>query len=467
MCSADEEGADFFVRDRKMNHREKRSGKKRTEKDTLGSVEIPFDALYGAQTERALRNFPISGITIGQFPDLIRALALIKKAAAQTNCELGQLPSAKATLIERVCDELLLGQHFQHFPVDVLQGGAGTSTNMNINEVIANRGLELMGRASGEYEHLHPNDDVNRSQSTNDVYPTAIRLALMAAIPGLLAALLELAGAFEDKGQAFASIQKLGRTELQDAVPMTLGAEMRAYGVTIREDVDRLRATVGLLGEINLGGTAIGTGVAAPAGYRERVIQKLAVSSGLPLTPAADLMEASWDVGVFVHLSGVLKRVATKLSKIANDLRLLSSGPRGGFGEIRLPAMQPGSSIMPGKINPVIPEMVNQVAFKVIGNDVTISFAAEGGQLQLNAFEPVIAYGLLQSVMLLRNAAETFRLRCVEGIEADIDRCRANLEASTANFAELVPTIGYERASALAKEMLAAGKIWPDINPNA
>jgi aspartate ammonia-lyase len=252
---------------------------------------------------------------------------------------------------------------------------------------------------------------------------------------------------------------------LQDAVPMTLGAEFRAYGVTIREDVDRLQATVGLLAEVNLGGTAIGTGVASPPGYRAAVFEELLRLTGLPLKQAFDLMEASWDTGVFVHLSGVLKRVATKLSKIANDLRLLSSGPRGGFGEIHLPPMQPGSSIMPSKVNPVICEMVNQVAFHVIGSDVTISFAAEAGQLQLNAFEPIMAFELLQSVRLLSNAAETFRLRCIDGIAADVERCRQNLDSSTANFTELVPVIGYEAASRLAKEMLATGKTWADVKP--
>ena len=400
---------------------------------------------------------------ISQLPDLIKALALIKKAAARTNAKVADLAHEKATIISRVCDEIIAGQHLQHFPIDVFQGGAGTSSNMNMNEVIANRGLELMGRNCGDYDHLHPNDDVNRSQSTNDVYPTAIRMALMIAVPSLIGAMEALAVAFEEKGDAFSDVRKLGRTELQDAVPMTLGAEMRAYGVTIREDVERLHATVNLLSEVNLGGTAIGTGVAAPAEYRTEVLTELKLLSGLPLKPAADLMEASWDAGVFVHLSGVLKRVATKLSKIANDLRLLSSGPRGGFGEIKLPPMQPGSSLMPGKVNPVIPEMVNQVAFHVIGMDVTISFAAEGGQLQLNAFEPVMAFGLLQSVTLLRNATMILRTRCVEGIEADPARCLANLETSTANFAELLPRIGYDRASELARWMLDAGQTWEEV----
>ncbi|MEI6534741.1 MAG: aspartate ammonia-lyase, partial [Verrucomicrobiaceae bacterium] len=431
--------------------------------NTLGSISVPFDALYGAQTERALRNFPISGVPVSQMPDLIRALAFIKKSAARANVRLGALPEGKASIICQVCDEIIAGQHAQHFPVDVFQGGAGTSTNMNVNEVIANRGLELMGRSCGDYAHLHPNDDVNRSQSTNDVYPTAIRMALMLSVPGLIVAMEALAAAFEEKGEAFAHISKLGRTELQDAVPMTLGAEMRAYGVTIREDVERLRATVNLLSQVNIGGTAIGTGVAAPDRFREYVLNDLRELSGLPLKPASDLMEASWDAGVFVHLSGVLKRVATKLSKTANDLRLLSSGPRGGLGEIRLPPMQPGSSLMPGKVNPVIPEMVNQVAFHVIGMDVAISFAAEAGQLQLNAFEPLMAFGLLQSVTLMRNATSVLRARCVEGIEADADRCLANLEGSTANFAELLPQIGYDKASELAKWMLEGKRTWGGV----
>jgi aspartate ammonia-lyase len=435
----------------------------RTEHDALGAVQVPFDALYGAQTARAILNFPISGTVVGQFPSLIVALARIKAAAATANAQLGVLAPEKAEVIWRVCAEIIAGQHHQHFPVDVFQGGAGTSTNMNANEVIANRALELWGFPCGDYDRLHPNDDVNRSQSTNDVYPTAIRIALMGDIPRLMEQLRALALAFEAKGAEFAGIPKLGRTEMQDAVPMTLGAELRAYAVTIREDVERLQATVGLLAEVNLGGTAIGTGVATPPGYRAAVFEELSRTTGLNLKPALDLMEASWDAGVFVHVSGVLKRVATKLSKIANDLRLLSSGPRGGLGEIHLPPMQPGSSIMPGKVNPVICEMVNQVAFHVIGTDVTISFAAEGGQLQLNAFEPVIALELLQSVRFLTNAAEVFRTRCIEGIEADAERCRRNLEASTANFTELVPVMGYQAASRLAKEMLATGKTWAEM----
>lgn len=447
-----------------MDHCANSSPTMRQETDALGSLEVPIGALYGIQTARAIQNFPISGIAINQFPHLIHALAQVKKAAAVANTKLGNLSGEKAEMIARVCEEILAGHHHQYFPVDVLQGGAGTSTNMNVNEVIANRGLELMGFNCGDYAHLHPNDDVNRAQSTNDVYPTAVRIALMTAVPELIKALDGLAGAFADKGQEFAGINKLGRTELQDAVPMLLGDEMRAYGHTLREDIDRLRAAIGLLCEINLGGTAIGTGVTAPPEFQKEAVAELARLTGLDLKPSNNLIEASWDVGVFVHLSGNLKRLATKLSKISNDLRLLSSGPHGGIGEITLPSMQPGSSLMPGKVNPVIPEMVNQVAFQVIGTDVSISFAAESGQLQLNAFEPLIAYGLLHSVTLLRNASQVFQVRCVEGMTARPDRCEANLSASTAHFAALVPLVGYDRATALAREMVANGEGWDEFS---
>jgi aspartate ammonia-lyase len=435
----------------------------RTETDALGSLAVPFNALYGAQTERALANFPVSGVVIGQFPELISALAEIKKAAAATNAKLGILADEKAAIIVRVCDELISGQHLKHFPVDVFQGGAGTSTNMNINEVIANRGLELMNRPCGDYALLHPNDDVNRSQSTNDVYPTAVRLAALRSLGALRSSLAALADSFEGRGQAFAHIIKLGRTELQDAVPMSLGAEFSAFGATIREDVERLRDAMPLLSEVNLGGTAIGTGITAPDGYQSEVIATLSRQTGLNLQPASNLIEASWDAGVFVLVSGILKRVATKLSKIANDLRLLSSGPRGGLAEIVLKPLQPGSSLMPGKVNPVIPEMVNQVAYHVIGMDLALTFAAEGGQLQLNAFEPLMAYSLLGSIRLLTNASMLFRTRCVDHIEANEAGCARNLEASTAYFSEFVPLIGYAEASRLAKEMLATGSTWRDV----
>ena len=428
----------------------------RIERDALGTLEVPFDALYGIQTLRACRNFPISGLPISRHPELLRALALVKKAVASANHQLGALSETKASIIARVCDEIIAGQHANHFPVDVFQGGAGTSTNMNMNEVIANRGLELMGQSCGTYAMLHPNDDVNRSQSTNDVYPTAVRLALLLATPTLVGALADLADAFDENGRRFSHVLKLGRTQLQDAVPMTLGQEMHAYAVTLREDLQRLNAAQGLLSEVNLGGTAIGTGITANAAYRELAIAELARLSGVAVVPTQNLIEASWDVGAFVHFSGLLKRIATKLSKISSDLRLLASGPRGGLGEIRLPAMQPGSSIMPGKVNPVIPEVVNQVAYYVIGVDVSVTFASEAGQLQLNAFEPLIAHSLLQSVHLLRNAAITLNENCVVGILADEDACRGHLEASTAYLTALIPVLGYERVVDLAQSLLSS-----------
>lgn len=429
----------------------------RVENDTIGSMSLETDALYGVQTERARHNFPVSGITIGQHPDLLRAMALVKKSAALTNAALGILPERKAQIIVQVCEEILAGQHREHFVVDVYQGGAGTSTNMNMNEVIANRGLELMGQPLGDYAHLHPLDDVNKSQSTNDVYPSAVRLALLLATPRLGEALSQLASAFEEKGRDFADVPKLGRTQLQDAVPMLLGQEMEAFAHTIREDIERLAAARGLISEINLGGTAIGTGINASSEFGSRAVVELVHLSGVPLTRSRNLIEASWDPGAFVHLSGVLKRIAVKLSKISNDIRLLSSGPRGGLGEIVLPAVQPGSSIMPGKVNPVIPEMVNQVAFQVIGADMTVTMAAEAGQLQLNAFEPLIAHSLLQSVSLLANAVSIFARRCISGIKVDTNACARHLAASTAVTAALVPLLGYGRASEIAIQMLETG----------
>jgi aspartate ammonia-lyase len=427
----------------------------RTKTGSLGPRSVPFDALHGVQTQRACENFPISSVTIGNYPDLLRALALVKMAAAATNAALGILSPEKARIIAQVCDEIIAGQHHAQLPVDVFQGGAGTSTNMNINEVIANRGPELMGHPPGNHAHLHPNDDVNRAQSTNDAFPTAVRLALLLATPRPVAVLASLATAFAAEGVEFGDIPKLGRTQLQDAVPMHLGQEMAAFAHTIREDIQRLTAAMGLISEVNLGGTAIGTGITAGPDHARLAVAELARLSGVPLVPADNLIEAAWDTDAFVHFSGVLKRVAVKLSKISNGLRLLSCGPRGGLGEIRLPAMQPGSSIMPGKVNPVIPEMVDQVAFHVIGADVTVSMAAEAGQLQLNAFEPLIAHSLLQSISLLTNAADTLTRRCVAGgIEADAAACLRHLQASTALVTALVPLIGYDRAAELAQQML-------------
>ncbi|MBU0811376.1 MAG: aspartate ammonia-lyase, partial [Gammaproteobacteria bacterium] len=357
----------------------------RLEKDLLGSLDVPADAYYGIQTLRAVRNFHLSGVPLSHFPKLVVALAMVKQAAADANRELGHLSGAKHTAISQACAHLIRGEHHDQFVVDMIQGGAGTSTNMNANEVIANLALEYMGHAKGEYRHLHPNNDVNMAQSTNDAYPTAIRLGLLLGHDTLLASLDSLVQAFAGKSGEFAHILKMGRTQLQDAVPMTLGQEFRAFATTLGEDLEHLRLIAPqLLVEVNLGGTAIGTGINADPSYQALAVQRLATISGHPLKPAADLIEATSDMGAFVTFSSMLKRLAVKLSKICNDLRLLSSGPRTGINEINLPPRQPGSSIMPGKVNPVIPEAVNQVAFEVIGNDLALTMAAEAGQLQLN-----------------------------------------------------------------------------------
>ena len=430
----------------------------RIECDSLGDVRVPSEAYWGAQTERAIANFPITRQKLRDFPAIIRALAMVKNAAASANAQIGRLDTRKRDAIVAAATAVAAGQLHEQFPIDMIQGGAGTSTNMNMNEVLANRALEIMGHERGAYEFLHPNDDVNAGQSTNDAYPTAVRIALLLVLGGLSTALERLAGSFEVQATACADIVKLGRTQLQDAVPMTLGQEFDAYSVTIREDVQRLSEASMLLREVNLGGTAIGTGITADPSYGPLAIGILSDLCGFPLIRSANLIEASWDMGGFVMFSGVLKRIASKLSKIANDLRLLSSGPRGGFGEIALPPMQPGSSIMPGKVNPVIPEMVNQVCFQVIGNDLAVTMAAEGGQLQLNAFEPLIAYNLLSSVELLRNAADIFTERCVSGMEPRPDACSRHMEASVGAATALVPVLGYERAARIAKEALASGR---------
>jgi len=430
----------------------------RTEHDLLGERKVPSRALYGVQTLRALENFPISGATVGQFPTLVGALASVKEAAALANEELGLLDHRIAHAIEGAAQRLRAGEYAGHFPVDMIQGGAGTSTNMNANEVIANLALESLGLDRGTYEVIHPNNHVNLSQSTNDVYPTAVKLALHASISELQSAMGALAGAFLQKGEEFSSFIKMGRTQLQDAVPMTLGQEFTAFAHTMLEDVDRLGEAQKLILEINMGATAIGTGLNAPAGYAEAVRRNLSRVTGLTLVTAPDLVEATADTGVFVQLSGVLKRCAVKLSKICNDLRLLSSGPRAGFGEINLPAMQPGSSIMPGKVNPVIPEVVNQVCFDVIGGDMTVTMAAEAGQLQLNVFEPVIAYRLLRGMSMMRNACQVLRTRCVTGITANPGRMRQFVEHSIGIVTALVPVIGYEAATDIARVALQSGR---------
>jgi len=426
----------------------------RTETDSLGSLEIPAEAYWGIHTARALENFPITRRAIHVYPDLIIALVRVKQAAARANLELGALDAEKARIIDQVCEEIAGGALHREFCVGVIQGGAGTSTNMNTNEVIANRGLELMGHQRGEYQHLHPIDDVNRSQSTNDVYPTAIKLAMVLGTQRLLVEHRLLTKSFRAKGHEFNDVLKIGRTQLQDAVPMTLGQEFRGFAVTLAEDNDRLSEVIPLLNEINMGATAIGTGITADPRYAEAVRRQLVDVTGIEMETAPDLIEATSDAGVFMTLSGTLKRAAVKLSKICNDLRLTSSGPQAGLGEIMLPPRQAGSSIMPGKVNPVIPEVVNQVAFSIIGADATVTAAAEAGQLQLNAFEPVITHSILQSIMWLTNACYTLRVNCVDGITANYSRLAAQVESSVGVVTALTPYIGYAASAKLAHEAL-------------
>ncbi|MCC9181625.1 aspartate ammonia-lyase [Mycolicibacterium mageritense] len=435
----------------------------RAEQDSLGTLEVPASAYYGVHTARALANFPISGIALSVYPLFVNALAAVKQAAAEANRDLGLLDDERAEAITATCREIAAGALHDQFVVDVVQGGAGTSTNMNANEVIANRALELLGAGRGDYERLHPLEHVNRSQSTNDVYPTAIKVALQVQIAALHATMTDLAAAFGTKAAEFATVLKMGRTQLQDAVPMTLGQEFSTYAVMLAEDAERLQEAARLVTEINLGGTAIGTGLNAHPRYAALVCEKLSAITGFQLSTAGNLVEATQDVGAFVQVSGVLKRTALKLSKICNDLRLLSSGPRAGFNEINLPAVQAGSSIMPGKVNPVIPEVVNQVAFEVVGNDVTISMAAEAGQLQLNAFEPIIAHCLFQSLAHLDAACRTLRDRCVLGITANREWLYESVTNSIGVITALNPYIGYATAARIAKSALETGKPVPEI----
>ena len=400
----------------------------RTEHDLLGDRAVPADAYYGVHTLRALENFPITGTPISIYPALIEALACVKQAAAIANSELGLLDEKRAHAIRLACEELRQGKLHEEFVVDVIQGGAGTSSNMNANEVVCNRALELLGHRKGEYQHLHPLDHVNLSQSTNDVYPTAIKVALAFGIKRLLVEMASLRKSFSEKAKEFQHVLKVGRTQLQDAVPMTLGQEFSTYAVMLGEDEQRLAEAAALVREINLGATAIGTGINAHPDYQALATRRLAEVSNLDLVTSPNLVEATQDAGSFVQLSGVLKRIAVKLSKTCNDLRLLSSGPRAGIGEIALPAVQAGSSIMPGKVNPVIPEVVNQVAFEVIGNDITVTMAAEAGQLQLNAFEPIIAHSLFKSIQHLTSACATLNERCIKGIQANVERARHLLD---------------------------------------
>ena len=435
----------------------------RIERDAIGEMAIPADADYGVHTARAVANFPITGILLRHYPELVQSLAMVKKASALANREFGVLKPEIANAIISACDLIIAGDGLNQFIVDMVQGGAGTSTNMNANEVIANIALKLMGRPRGDYATVNPNDHVNLSQSTNDVYPTAVRLTILRNCPDLIDSQRALKDALIEKAVEFDDIIKVGRTQLMDAVPMRLGSEFRAFAVTIGEDIDRLREFAGLLREVNLGGTAIGTGINTPEGYSAKVIEGLAKISGVPLVPAGDLIEATSDMGAFVTFSGVLKRIAVKLSKMCNDLRLLNSGPRAGFGEIRLPAVQAGSSIMPGKVNPVIPEVVNQIAYQVIGNDLTVTMAAEAGQLQLNAMEPVIVLNILQSMRMLMRGMSVLREKCIIGIEADRERCRELLEGSLVTVTVLNPYIGYDEASRVAKLALQSRRSIRDV----
>jgi aspartate ammonia-lyase len=430
----------------------------RTEHDLIGDREVPAAAYWGIHTLRAVENFPITGQRIGETSDLIEALACIKQAAAEANAGLGLLDARRRDAIVAACREIRAGALHDQFVVDPIQGGAGTSTNMNANEVIANRALELMGHVRGDYGHLHPNEHVNLGQSTNDVYPTALKLAARAGVGRLVAAMAVLRQGFAAKSAEFSDVLKMGRTQLQDAVPMTLGQEFGTYARMLAEDEARLAEAVDLIREINLGATAIGTGINTHPRYAELVRERLSAITGINLITAPDLVEATQDCGAFVQLSGVLKRVAVKLSKTCNDLRLLSSGPRAGLGEINLPARQAGSSIMPGKVNPVIPEVVNQIAFEVIGNDMTITMAAEAGQLQLNAFEPVIFYSLHRSLAHLAAGCRTLEANCVRGITANRDHLRRTVENSIGIVTALNPYIGYRNATEVAVEAHRTGR---------
>ena len=430
----------------------------RNESDLLGTLQVPANAYYGVQTQRAIENFKISGQYLSSYPHFIKALAMVKKAAAKTNYELGLLDGDLYQTIAEVCDELLAGNLHDQFPIDMIQGGAGTSVNMNANEVIANRVLEKLGKEKGDYQFCSPNDHINLSQSTNDAYPTALKIALLHMNQDLVEKLKKTIAAFREKGKEFHDVIKMGRTQLQDAVPMTLGQEFEAFAATLEEDISKLNANANLFVEINMGATAIGTGLNAPMGYANLCAKNLAMISGYPIVSAPNLVEATPDTGSYVIYSSAMKRLAVKLSKICNDLRLLSSGPRAGLFEINLPPMQPGSSIMPGKVNPVIPEVVNQVCYKVIGNDLTVTFAAEAGQLQLNVMEPVLSHSIMESINFLGNALDTLREKCITGITANKEVCLNMVKHSIGIVTALNPYIGYKNSTEIAKEALETGK---------
>ncbi|OYU97777.1 MAG: aspartate ammonia-lyase [Bacteroidetes bacterium B1(2017)] len=435
----------------------------RKEHDFLGELDIPNHLYYGIQTYRAKENFNITGIPISREIRFIKALGYVKKAAALANRDCGVLDAKITEAICYGCDQLIAGKYEDQFVSDLIQGGAGTSCNMNANEVIANIGLEYLGKKKGEYDFLHPNNHVNCSQSTNDAYPTAFRIALYMKMTDYLKILESLEQAFRAKGVEFNRVLKMGRTQLQDAVPMTLGQEFNAYATTIGEDIERLKEAQKLILEVNMGATAIGTRVNAPEGYPELCVEYLQKESGIPVSLAPDLIEATGDTGAYVQIMGTLKRNAIKISKICNDLRLLSSGPRTGFNEINLPPRQPGSSIMPGKVNPVIPEVVNQSCFYVIGQDLTVTMAAEAGQLQLNVMEPIIAFAMFTSLEYLGNAIISLVDKCVVGITANVDRCAEMVMNSIGIVTQLNPILGYEESASIAGEALKTGKSVHDI----
>lgn len=429
----------------------------RVESDLLGELQVPAEAYYGVQTQRAINNYKISGKHMCDYPEYVKAIAYVKLAAAEANHELGQLPDDVADAMCRACREIIDGKFHENFVTDMVQGGAGTSVNMNANEVIANRALELMGYEKGDYQHCWPNDHCNCGQSTNDVYPTTIRLTFIEMNKQLVAALERLVASFRKKGEEFKNNIKMGRTQLQDAVPMTSGQEFTAFANTLEEEIGNLNRNVELMLEINMGATAIGTGLNAVPGYAELCTKKLAELTGENFTLGKDLVEATPDTGDYVSYSGALKRLAVKLSKICNDLRLMASGPRCGLHEINLPPMAPGSSIMPGKVNPVIPEVTNQTCFKVIGNDNTVMIAAEAGQLQLNVMEPVITQCIIESQTWLGRAMDTLRERCVDGITVNAEHNAETVRNSIGIVTALNPYIGYKNSTKIAKEALETG----------
>ncbi|PJG85242.1 aspartate ammonia-lyase [Conservatibacter flavescens] len=431
----------------------------RKEIDLLGERDVPADAYWGIHTLRAVENFNISNATISDVPEFVRGMVMVKKATAQANGELGAIPKKIANAIVEACDVILnTGKCMDQFPSDVYQGGAGTSVNMNTNEVVANLALEILGHKKGEYQFLDPMDHVNASQSTNDAYPTGFRIAVYNSVMKLVSKVLYLQQGFENKAKEFAHILKMGRTQLQDAVPMTVGQEFQAFSVLLDEEVRNLTYIAELLLEVNLGATAIGTGLNTPKGYSELVVKRLAEVTGLPCKPAPNLIEATSDCGAYVMVHGALKRTAVKLSKVCNDLRLLSSGPRAGLNEINLPELQAGSSIMPAKVNPVVPEVVNQVCFKVIGNDTTVTFAAEAGQLQLNVMEPVIGQAMFESIDILTNACVNLRDKCIDGITVNKEVCENYVFNSIGIVTYLNPFIGHHNGDIVGKICAQTGR---------